>query len=278
MSAATTSPRAVDHASLRLTFGHVVRHEWIKLTSIRSIWWFLVATVGSMVVFGVVASSVVAGAEEIPETLPPGAPNLSDPLSVVLGGSGLALLIIGVLGAMIGAREYGSGMVRTTLTVVPRRLWTLGAKVLCFVAVLTPTVLLSCAMAFTAGMPVLDAAGKETVAITDDGVLGAVLGTAGYLVGVGVLGLCLGVAFRSVAASIGTLVGVVIVLPQLASMIIPEEWDGVLAYLPSNAASSFTAVVPPDGMLSAAGGVAVFVAWVVAALVWAAVGLVRRDA
>ncbi|SDR87292.1 hypothetical protein SAMN04489860_0268 [Paraoerskovia marina] len=278
MSAATTSPRAVDHASLRLTFGHVVRHEWIKLTSIRSIWWFLVATVGSMVVFGVVASSVVAGTEEIPETLPPGAPNLSEPLSVVLGGSGLALLIIGVLGAMIGAREYGSGMVRTTLTAVPRRLWTLGAKVLCFVAVLTPTVLLSCAMAFTAGMPLLDAAGKETVAITDDGVLGAVLGTAGYLVGVGVLGLCLGVAFRSVAASIGTLVGVVIVLPQLASMIVPEEWDGVLAYLPSNAASSFTAVVPPDGMLSAAGGVAVFVAWVVAALVWAAVGLVRRDA
>ncbi len=39
-----------------------------------------------------------------------------DPLATVLAGQVLAVLVMGVLGVIAGAREYGSGLIRTTMT------------------------------------------------------------------------------------------------------------------------------------------------------------------
>ncbi|WP_199237055.1 hypothetical protein [Kribbella antiqua] len=67
--------------------------------------------------------------------------------------------------------------------------------------------------------------------------------------------------------------------PGLLQLILPSSWeDKILPYLPSNAASSFTSVTPPDGMLSAGSGAAVLAAWVVVLLGAAALLLRRRDA
>ena len=41
-----------------------------------------------------------------------------------------------------------------------------------------------------------------------------------------------------------SLIGGVIFLPTLASALLPQSWDGVFKYLPSNAAKSFTEVDP----------------------------------
>ena len=104
------------------------------------------------------------------------------------------------------------------------------------------------------------------------------LGTIGYLVGIGVIGLCLGILLRSVGAGLGVLIGGILFLPTLASALLPDSWDSVLKYLPSNAGMSFTSLDQAGSMLSYGAGLAVFVAWCVLAVVAAAWTLVRRDA
>ncbi|MEJ1109487.1 MULTISPECIES: hypothetical protein [unclassified Kribbella] len=62
--------------------------------------------------------------------------------------------------------------------------------------------------------------------------------------------------------------------PTLLGAILPSSWeDNILPYLPSNAGSSFTSVVPPDGA-----GAAVLAGWVIVLLGAAAALLHRRDA
>lgn len=68
------------------------------------------------------------------------------------------------------------------------------------------------------------------------------------------------------------------VLPNIAGALLPDSWDTVLRFLPTSAAASFTEV-PAAGTstLSAGAGVAVLVAWVVAALGAAIAAIHRRD-
>jgi ABC-type transport system involved in multi-copper enzyme maturation permease subunit len=227
--------------------------------------------------FGVLAAVVAAGraATQGGSARLLGAPN---PLDTVLTGSYFALLIIGVLGALLGAREYSSGMIRLTLTAVPGRLNVLWARVLVFAAVVASAVVLGVLVAYLAGMQVLSSGGRPTVAWSDPGVPRALLGTVGYLIGIGLLGLSLGVLLRSVAASIGVLVGGVLVVPAILGALLPDSWNTALQYLPSNAGNSFTTMNPPSGNLSVGAGAVVFILWVVAAIFAAAVSLRTRDA
>ncbi len=263
-------------ASVRLTFPRVVRSEWIKFRSLRSNWIIVAAVFAVISVFGLLAAAMSSSGEGPGQGGPGG--GSSSPVDIVLVGANLALLIIGVLGALLGSREYSSGMIRLTLAAVPGRLNVLWAKVLVFVAVLLPVVLVALAVAFFGGMQALSAAGMPTNALTDDGVLRVLLGTAGYLIGIGIGGLVLGVLLRSTAGSIGILIGGVLFAPALAGALLPDGWDSALQYLPSNAGAAFTTLVPPAGMLSPGAGALVLAAWLVAGLAGAAVAMRRRDA
>ena len=65
--------------------------------------------------------------------------------------------------------------------------------------------------------------------------------------------------------------------PRLAALL-PDGWDELVEYLPSNASSAFTATVPTESLLSAGAGALVSAVWIVVALAGAAVVLMRRDA
>ena len=132
-------------------------------------------------------------------------------------------------------------------------------------------------VAFFFGMQILDAGGAATVAWSDDGVARAVLGSAAYLVGIGLMGVALGILLRTTAAAIGTVIGGILFVPTLATALLPESWDGVLKFLPSNAGSAFSTVAPDSSLLSPGVGMAVFAGWVLLAIVGAAFTLARRD-
>jgi ABC-type transport system involved in multi-copper enzyme maturation permease subunit len=169
-------------------------------------------------------------------------------------------------------------MIRTTLAAVPKRLPVLWGKLTTFVVLVAPVALVGVLVSFFGGMAILDAGGAATVAWSDDGVAGAVLGMAAYLVGLGVIGLALGILLRSTAGGIGTVLGAVLFVPTLASALLPDSWDDILKYLPSNAGQAFTSLNRSDTLLSAGVGMVVFAAWVLLAIVGAAVALKRRDA
>jgi ABC-2 type transport system permease protein len=258
----------------RQTLGRVIHSEWVKLRSLRSTWIGMGAVLVLLVGLAAVAAVVTNGAAPTDDR----GPFEGDALSTVLGGADFAVLLVGVLGALAGAREYGSGMISATVAAVPRRWEVVAGKAVVFAGVVASTALVGVLGAFAVGMGVLSAGDGETVALTDDGVLRSVLGMAGYLTAIGLIGLGLGVLLRSVAGAIGALVGGVIVLPALAGALLPASLDSVLQFLPSSAAAAFTTVsAAGDSVLGSTAGALVLAAWVAAALGASILAITRRD-
>jgi ABC-2 type transport system permease protein len=106
----------------------VLRSEWTKLRSLRSTVWTLLVALALMV--GVGAALARVSADQY-ATLADARAHGFEAVSVSLNGITLAQLAIGVLGVLAVSAEYGTGMIRATLTVVPSRLPVLWAKLLC---------------------------------------------------------------------------------------------------------------------------------------------------
>lgn len=262
----------------RQTLGTAIRSEWVKLRTLRSTWFGMGSVVLVLVALGAIAAAVSTGSVAAPGN--GGGPPFggAGPVSTVLTGANFAVLIMGVLGSLAGAREYGSRMIAATVAAVPRRWQVVVAKATVYAAVAAVASLIGVLGAFGLGMGILSNGDAATVALTGDGVLRQVLGMAGYLTAIGLIGMGLGILLRSVAGSIGAVVGGVLVLPTLAGALLPDSWGSILQYLPSSAASAFTTVQGAGkDVLGSGTGALVLVTWVVVVLGGAIVSLTRRD-
>ena len=129
------------------TFGRTVHAEWIKFWTVRSTVWTLIATVTVMVGISMLAAwgstidAVDAGS---------GPMNTAQLLSA---GYQLAQLSVAVLGVLTIAGEYSTGMIRSTIAAVPRRVPVLAAKALVLSAVVAGVSVVSMALSYVATMP-----------------------------------------------------------------------------------------------------------------------------
>ena len=259
----------------RQTLGRAIHSEWIKIRTLRSTWIGLGTVLLILIGIGAIGALLSTGA--LPDDDGDGFGG-DGPLATVLTGADFAVLLVGVLGALAGAREYSSRMITATVAAVPRRWQVVVSKAVALTAVVLPTALLGVLATFGIGMAILSSGDGATVALTDSGVLRELLGMAGYITSIALIGLGLGVLLRSVAGSIGALVAGVLILPALAGGLLPASWDSILQYLPSSAAAAFTTVLAAgDSVLSSGAGALVLAAWVAISLGAAAWAITRRD-
>lgn len=256
----------------------VIRSELIKLNSLRSTWVMLGTIITIVIAFGGIAAAVAAGVWSGPDGDGGGDLGGGDPLSTVLTGSMFGVLLIGVIGCLAGAREYGSRMITATIAASPRRWQVVVGKATALAAFIIPTALLAAFGAFGVGMGILSANDADTVSLGDGDVLGSVIGMAGYMTAIALLGLGLGILLRSLASSISVFVAGIMIVPGLAGALLPESWDDVLKFLPEQAAASFTAVgQASDPTLGAGAGITVLTAWVLVVMGGAIATITRRD-
>lgn len=131
--------------------------------------------------------------------------------------------------------EYGSGMIRISLSVVPRRLMLLWAK-LVFSVVVVPLTLVSAVVTFVLGELVWQShRGLRPVGFGDPQVTRIVVGSGLVVAVMAICGLGIGAIIRSTAGSIGTLVEIFFVLPLVAEVALPRSVAGLTRFLPSNA-------------------------------------------
>jgi len=267
---------------MRASQWRVLRSEWIKLMTLRSTWITIIAIIAVIIGFGLLSALVASGSVTPSSSSGGGPPTESmrrNPLNAVMSGANLAVLIVAVMGSIIGAREFASGLIRTTFSAVPRRLPVLWAKLIAFTVLMLPVVLVGVIAVFFLGMGILEGSGSASVSWSDDGVARSVIGLGFYIVGLGSIGLALGILLRGTAASIGVVIGAVIFIPALATALLPDSWDEVLKYLPSNAGAAFTTASQVGGvMLEPSIGAMVFVGWIALAIAGAAAVIIRRDA
>ncbi len=273
MSATTlTAPEpqqtVVSGPQHRVTLPHVMTSEWIKFRSLRSSWFTLLGAVGTMVLIGL-AIGYNTGSNWAGLAAEDRAP------SATLQGYLFAQLLIGVLGVLFVSGEYGTGMIRSTLAAVPRRVPVLVAKTAVFGAIGLVTMVATSFATFLGGQAFLTSYGHGSS--LDSGALQVILGTGVYLALIGLFGGALGWIVRSTAGGISVLVGILLVVP-VVFLALPSSWsDPIAKFLPSNAGQSFISSVNTPGQLSAWTGFATLIAWVAGSLVVAAVMLRRRD-
>lgn len=276
MSAVTTSPDTYEDADLvevkPVTQARVLRSEWIKLRSLRSTALTLAAGVFLMVAMGwTFGWATNANWSE----LRPDEQASFSPTDTTLAGFYLAQLAIGVLGVLMVSGEYATGMIRATFGAVPRRLPVLWAKTALYAGVTFVLMLGAALAAFVGGQGLL---GNHGTSLSATGAVRAIVGVAGYLALIGAFSVALGFIVRSTGGGVAILCGLLLVVPTLG-LLLPSSWrDHLLPYLPSNAGSTmFSAHTAPDA-LSAGTSLLVLLAWVVAAIVAAALVLKNRDA
>jgi hypothetical protein len=276
----STASTSASTARQRVTWTRVVRSEWIKFWSVRSTVWTLLSAVIVIPAIGMMISAVIAG-DVTPQAGQGGGGSRfggGSPLDLSLAAVDFGVLIVGVLGVLVGSREYSTGQIRTTLQAVPHRLTVLSGKAIVTGSVVFGAMLVAVLAAFFGGQAILSSGGHASVSITDSGSVQALLGAAFYLAGVSLIGVALGFLLRSTAGAIGTLIAALMIVPGILGLLLPSSWSGVLDYLPGAAGDAMRGVSTYTGSLGAWAGLLVFVAWVVALLAGAGAVLKRRDA
>ncbi|MET7473268.1 ABC transporter permease subunit [Streptomyces sp. NPDC005648] len=277
-SAPAPAPAPAQTVVRKVTGRRVLRSEWAKFWSLRSSWITLGVAVLLLIALGAIASATYSPDATTGQPPGPGSGSgTQDAVSLALLGSTFASLAVGVLGVLMSAGEYTTGMIRSTLSAVPRRLpvlWTKSAVIGLITLVATTIGALAAFQLGTLGLH----GDAIAMSLGDDGVLRSLVGAGLYLGLVAVFGVALGMLLRSSAGAIAVLVGILLILPGLANLL-PDSWYNTInPYLPSNAGSSIYHLHQAAHTLSPGAGLAVFTGWVALTLAGAALRLVRTDA
>ena len=244
-------------------FTQVLRSEWTKLRSVRSTWWLVALAVVLTAGIGV-AISAAAAAEPSSSALP------ADVATRSAIGTILAQLALGTLAVLVISGEYGSGMIRTSMAVVPRRLPVLSAKITVYVALVLPVTALTSLATFLLGQVAWRSHGRAAVSLGEPTVARIVFGAALYLTVAGVCALAIGTLLRSTAGGITVVAGLFFVVPTVIQAM-PSQIADAARFLPSNAGGGLSRIATSSQSLPPWPGFALlcgYAAVLVAAAAW----------
>ncbi|SOD59330.1 hypothetical protein SAMN06297387_101592 [Streptomyces zhaozhouensis] len=233
---------------VRTHLGHALVSEWTKIRTVRSTVWTLALTVLLTVGIGLIFAAALSTDDYV------GMPLLAGGFFGLMFGQ----LCVISLGVLVITSEYGTGMIRTTLTASPRRSRVLVAKALVFFALSFTVTLASTGLtalihssmlsdqtvpAYEYDNPDMEGSieNGEIVATTGHWV-DATLGASLYVALLGLLALAVGTLLRHSAGAISTMLGVVLV-PLIAALFMAGESlrdlrDALIEYSPLNGLAS----------------------------------------
>ncbi|MFE7754851.1 ABC transporter permease subunit [Streptomyces sp. NPDC057429] len=184
--------------------GDAIASEWTKIRSVRSTLWTLGVMIVLLLAVGLLAAFAVSASDADLD----GTPVLSLGFFGVLLGS----ICVITLGVLTIASEYGTGMIRTTLTACPSRVRMLVAKSIVFFL-----------LSFTITTVTTGIVGLLQTAMVDGGTptaddwLRSTVGVGLYVATLGLLSLALGALIRHSAGAITIMIAVVL-LPLVLAM------------------------------------------------------------
>jgi ABC-2 type transport system permease protein len=237
---------ALPPASGRAGLRGVIASEFTKLRSVRSTYW----TIGALLIISVgLAAAIGAGVAGNMHNNPGNkagfdATQISLAIFFYIGQ-----LIIAVLGAMAITSEYSTGMIRTSLTAMPRRGTLYLSKLLVFTGVALVISVVTSFLSFFVGQAVLSGTGvsaslfhsvtipanaiqngpnapttfQGTDVISPGTVLTAVIGIALFVTAAAVIAFGLGAIIRHTAGAIASAIGLMFVLPIIIQLL-PNDW------------------------------------------------------
>lgn len=244
-----------------MSFGRVLRSEWIKFVTLRSNLPVLGAVVVGLAVMGMLPALAARADSDLS-----GGVAAQD----VLGSMSWVQLLVAIPAVVFLASEYTSGLARVTFLAVPTRIPVLLGKQL---AVAVPAAVAGVAGAGIAfgGNALLDAHPEVWAAVR------AVAGAGLYLAAIAALSVAVAAIIRNLVGATLTVAVLLTVAPLMVTLI-PIEWvQRTAAWLPTPAGQLVFLPDNPDASLSWWGGYLVLLAWTAGATIIAGVLLRARD-
>lgn len=188
-----------------------------------------------------------------------------------LTGVQLGQAVVAVLAVLLIGNEYSTGMIRVTLTALPRRRGVLAAKAVVVTGVVAAAAVLAVFGSLAAGRFVLPA---------HEFVLRPAVGSVLYLVLVGLFSLGTATAVRNPATAVGIVLGLVYVVPIVTQAATDPGWQRHLQQIgPTSAGLAVQATVDVDALpIGPWQGLGVLALWALAALLAGGLLFERRDA
>ncbi|MBC7272781.1 MAG: ABC transporter permease [Streptomyces sp.] len=207
-----TSPIPVRPTHL----GHAIASEWTKIRSVRSTMWTLGVFVLLVVGIGLLAGFLVSGSSE---------GDLGGESALALGFFGLLLgtMCIITLGVLTTASEYGTGMIRTTMTACPSRGRVLAAKAIVFFTLAFVVTLVSAGFVALVQVSLVTEAREPTGAEWLKGTVGVSL----YIALLGLLSLVVGSIIRHSAGAITVMIAAVLAPLVIALFMFASSLEGL---------------------------------------------------
>ena len=265
--------------SPRITFPHLVRAEWIKTLTVRASYWTVAVTVAFTLLFaaGILYLVMVAPAADVPDLTAVITENYGATPS--LGVLGLAFMfsyaLVAVLGVLVVSSERATGLLAVTLAAVPRRTPVFVAKLLVSAVMGLVVGLVVGVTSVLLAQPALAAVGLGS-SVVDPAVLQVLAGGVVFLGLVAAMSTAIGSLFRSSAAAMGAVLGLLLLAPALVP-IIPGIGSILAAALPSSAGMMLFQSTAQVGWESIATGGLVLLGWTAGAAVLGGVLFTRRD-
>jgi ABC-2 type transport system permease protein len=245
--------------------------EWTKIRTVAGPLGLLLGTVAATVALSTVATSVVnctaSGCG-------------GDTTKLTLMGVYIGQALVAILAMLIISGEYSSGMIRTTLTAVPRRATAFVAKAITLTVVVAAGGTVAVLGAVLAGRLVLPDLGDQALSLSDGPTLRAVAGTVLYLILIGLLSLGIATTVRDSATSIGVVLGLLYIVPIISRTIGDPDWQHLLEQIaPMSVGLAIQATTDlPSLPISPWAGLGVTAGWATAALLTGGLLLLTRDA
>jgi ABC-2 type transport system permease protein len=253
--------------------------EWTKVRTVAGPARLLAATVVLTVAVSAAATAAV--------TCPSGSACPVDTTKLSLSGVQFGQAVVAILAVLAVSGEYSTGMIRTTLTALPRRSTVLAAKALILAGLVLVAGAIAVAGSLLAGRLLLPghgftvAHGFLPLSLAHGPTLRAAVGSVLYLVLVALLSLGVATAVRESAVAIGVVLGLFFLSPILAGVMsaYPVWYHRIERYAPMNAGLTIQDTTGLHSLaISPWGGLGVLAAWTAAALLAGGLVLRWRDA
>jgi ABC-2 type transport system permease protein len=271
----TTGRTAVAPAS-GATWPATIRAEWTKMRTLPSTGWLLAGTA---------ALSIAVSAAIVGTTHQSGGGGGQDPTNLALTGIDLGQAVIAVLGVLTMSEEYGTGMIRMTLTATPHRATVLVAKGLNLAGLTALAGSAAVAGSLIVGRLMLPDSSLDPahagalVSIAHAATLRAAVGSVIYLALIALLALGIATAIRDTAVAIGAVLAILYLPPLLAQLVSGHLHQHIQQIAPMTAGLAIRVTTDPSAQpIAPWAGLGVLAAWATGALVAGGFLLIFRDA
>jgi len=257
---------------------HALHAEWTKLRTVPGTIWLLLASAALTAAVSVAAVASTRCA--------PGAVCQVDTARISLTGVDLGQAVVAILAVLAISGEYSTGMIRVTLTAMPRRASVLAAKAVVVTALVVVAGTVGVLGSVLAGRLILPghgfslARGYPLLSLGDGPVLRAAAGSVLYLALIALLSLGTALVIRESGFAIGAVLALLYVFPIIVGVVTDPNWARHLQQIaPMSAGLDIQATTGLSGLpLSPWAGLGVLAAWAGGALLAGGLALGLRDA